>query len=135
MKAASVGGVIRPEVDADSAWWWEALAAGRLLLPRCERCATCFFPPMATCPHCGSTALTRLEATGRGMVYSWVVVHIALDPAFAGDVPYTVVAADLEEGPRLFGRLRDDRPATAGAPVETVVDLVEGIPVLGFRLL
>ena len=134
MKAACGANAMPPDVDADSAWWWEALAAGRLLLPCCDGCATCFFPPMPTCPRCGASALSRVEASGRGAVYSWVVVHLALDPPFAGDVPYTVAAVDLEEGPRLFGRLRDDRPASAGAPVRAVVDQVNGTAVVGFVL-
>jgi uncharacterized protein len=45
------------------------------------------------------------DASGRGKIYSWVTVHRALDPVFADDVPYTIVAVDLTEGPRMFGRL------------------------------
>jgi uncharacterized OB-fold protein len=128
---ATVTGVIAPDVDVDSAWWWEALAGGRLLLPRCDDCAACFFPPLESCPRCGGRDLSRVESSGRGTVYSWVVVHVALDPAFAGDVPYTVVAVDLEEGPRLFGRWHGGEPR-AGVPVRAVVGNVAGTPVLGF---
>ncbi|HZQ78512.1 MAG TPA: OB-fold domain-containing protein [Acidimicrobiia bacterium] len=127
-------GVIAPDVDADSGWWWEALSAGRLLLPRCDACAAWFFPPMATCPRCAGTAVRGVEAGGRGTVYSWVVVHVALDPSFAGDVPYTVVAVDLDEGPRLFGRLLGDRRPAAGAPVQAIVEVIGGTAVLGFTL-
>ncbi|HVW32291.1 MAG TPA: OB-fold domain-containing protein, partial [Acidimicrobiia bacterium] len=109
-------GLIPPDIDADSAWWWEALDRGRLLLPRCPACERCFFPPLPACPHCGSARITAIPAGGRGAVYSWVVVHIALDPAFAGDIPYTVVAVDLDEGVRVFGRLHGEVAPAAGAP-------------------
>ena len=132
MKATSVPGLSAADVDPDSAWWWDGLAAGRLLLPRCDACTKCFFPPMATCPRCGKTAVSPIKASGRGVVYSWVVVHIALDPAFESDVPYTVAAVDLEEGPRLFGRLRGERPVAAGTPVRAVFDTTGGTTVLGF---
>ena len=42
-------------------------------------------------------ALTK----GQGKVYCWTVVHQALDPAFAGDVPYAAAIVELDEGPRL----------------------------------
>lgn len=131
MNDGPVTGVIAPDVDGDSAWWWEALAEGRLLLPRCEGCAACFFPPLESCPRCGGRDIAGVESSGRGAVYSWVVVHIALDPAFAADVPYTVVAVDLEEGPRLFGRWQGGEPR-AGVPARAVVGIVAGTPVLRF---
>ena len=41
--------------------------------------------------------------SGRGTVYSWVVVHQSQHPAFNPDTPYNVVIVELEEGPRLHG--------------------------------
>jgi uncharacterized OB-fold protein len=61
-----------------------------------------------------------------------VVIHRALHPAFAGDVPYTVAAVDLDEGARVFGRLLEGE-AEAGAAVEAVVYRVEQQALLGFR--
>jgi hypothetical protein len=65
---------------------------------------------MPSCPLCGSAEIEEVEASGRGRIYSWITVHIPLDPAFADDVPYTIVAVDLEEGGRLFGRLLEPDP-------------------------
>jgi uncharacterized OB-fold protein len=91
--------------DRDSRWWHEALDRGELMLPQCASCAQFRFPPMPSCPHCGAAgAGTPVRASGLGYVYSWVVIRMALDPAFAGEVPYGIVAVDLEEGPRVFGR-------------------------------
>jgi uncharacterized OB-fold protein len=68
---------------------------------------------MPGCPHCGATGRDEVEASGGGTIYSWVRVHRAADPALAADVPYTVVAVDLDEGCRMFGRL--------GAPAEPAI--------------
>jgi uncharacterized OB-fold protein len=77
---------------------------------------------MPSCPHCGAAgAGTPIPASGLGHVYSWVVIRIALDPAFANEVPYGIVAVDLEEGPRVFGRLvGDEHLLAAGLRVRFV---------------
>src|SRR5262245_3127539 len=99
---------ITPEVDADSALFWEDLHSGALLLPRCMECARCFFPPIPSCPYCGSSNVGTTHGSGLGRIYSWATIHVALHPAFAADVPYTVVVVELDEGPRIFGRLLDN---------------------------
>jgi hypothetical protein len=65
-------------------------------------------------------------------VYSWVTVHRALDPVFGDDVPYTVLAVDLDEGPRIFGRLCGNASPEAGQRVLAVIYAVEGQPLVGF---
>ena len=42
-----------------------------------------------------------MKLSGRGTVYSWIVVHQSQHPAFNADVPYNVAIIELEEGPRL----------------------------------
>ena len=128
-------GLIAPTPDADSATWWQALAQGRFALPRCRACGKYSFPPQDRCPHCRSTELELVDASGRGRVYSWVVVHRALDEAFSNDVPYTIVAVDLEEGPRMFGRLCvDGRIPRADDPVRALIYEVQGQKLVGFEL-
>lgn len=126
-------GRVRPEIDPDSRWWWDSLAAGELILPVCGTCRRCFFPPMPGCPHCGGTALEQRPASGRGRIYSWVVIHQALDPAFADDVPVTVVAVDLDEGARVAGRAEPGLVPAPGRPVEAFIYSVDGQALLGFR--
>lgn len=74
-----------------------------------------------------------VDASGQGTVYSWVTVHRALDPAFADDVPYTIVAIDLVEGPRMFGRFCGDVGlVVAGLDVLARVYEVQGQRLVGF---
>ena len=106
-----------PEIDADGAPWWEALRSGRVVLQRCTECGRVRFPPMPGCPHCGAAGRDEVEASGGGTIYSWVRVHRSADPAFADEVPYTIVAVDLDEGCRMFGRLETPGEPAIGAAV------------------
>lgn len=128
------GGLVPPAIDPDSRWWWEALEAGELLLPRCDNCAKAFFPPTPRCPECGSPGWRPEPAGGDGELYSWVVTHHPFDPAFASDVPYTVVVVTLAEGPRLAGRLLGEDPGelVAGTAMQAVTYRVAGQALLGF---
>jgi uncharacterized OB-fold protein len=132
--AAVQRAVVAPEPDADSRWWWDALADGRLEVPRCRACGRCFFPPQPRCPRCGSAGWDRVQASGHGRIYSWVVAHTPFDPRFASEVPYPILAVELDEGVRLFGRYRGPADAIrADAEVRAFVYQVEGTPLLGFE--
>jgi uncharacterized OB-fold protein len=124
----------RPTVDATSAEFWHGLERGELLLSRCRSCGRASFPPLPSCPHCASEDLRSFPGSGRGTLYSWVVVHIALDAAFADEVPYTVVAVDLEEGGRMLARLHDPGRPVPGAAMEFEPFIRDGVRLPGFRV-
>lgn len=127
---------LAPTIDGASAGFWTALAEGRLVVPRCEDCGRHSFPPMPSCPLCGSRHVSPDEVSGDGTIYSWATVHIALSPAFEADVPYTVLVVDLREGGRLMGRFLDgDARPQAGASVRFEPYHVGDIVLPGFRLL
>jgi uncharacterized OB-fold protein len=127
-------GAVAVKTDADSEAFWNGLRAGQLQLPHCSA-GHRFFPPMPSCPVCGSTDVGLRPAEGRGRLYSWATVHIALDPAFVPDAPYTVVVAELDGGGRLMGRLLDTSDELrAGAQVQLETYEVDGETLPGFRL-
>lgn len=119
---------ILPPVDATTRPYWEAAARGSLLLKRCLDCRITHFYPRTVCPHCLSDRLDWVEASGRGVIYSFTVVHRAADPALAERVPYVVALVELEEGPRMMTNIVGCAPDAVriGAPVtvrfETVSD-------------
>jgi uncharacterized OB-fold protein len=128
-------GIPVPKIDIDSSEWWDAVAAARLLQPCCSSCALKWFPPTPACPRCGCSEVELVPASGRGTVYSWVVVHRALSPAFAGAVPYVVLAVALEAGGRMFGLLRgshEDPRLAAGARVSAEFYDVGTLRLVGF---
>ncbi|HET7388047.1 MAG TPA: OB-fold domain-containing protein [Nocardioidaceae bacterium] len=133
-------GLLPVEPDPDTAPYWQALASGKLMLPHCLSCARVWSPPSATCPHCGGKDHDWIEHDGRGQVYSWTVVHRALDDAFAEDVPCAIAVVELDaaDGARLVGRLLapdnapSPPPVAAQMPVQTVTYPLGGRALLGF---
>jgi uncharacterized OB-fold protein len=88
------------------------------------------------CPHCRSTDVTWRTTSGGGSIWSFVVPHPPLLPAYQAVAPYNVVVVELEEDPgiRLVGNLVASEdgpidevdPATIriGEPVQVVFQLI-----------
>ncbi|MDX3646514.1 Zn-ribbon domain-containing OB-fold protein, partial [Streptomyces sp. MB09-02B] len=88
----------RPVVNRDNSGFWEGISRHRLLIQRCADCATLRLPWLPGCNACGSAAWDTVEASGEGVVYSYVVMHHPPFPAF--DPPYAVGLIELAEGVR-----------------------------------
>ena len=104
--------MIPPSHDVDADAFWAALDDGTLLVAVCESCGNHWLPPLATCPRCASRDVTDAPSSATGSLYSWTVVHMAADPVYAAETPYTVGLVELDDGTRLYGRVigvsRDD---------------------------
>ncbi len=119
-------------VDVDAAFYRAGLAEGKVLLQRCDSCGRFRFPPLPTCPYCGSRAVAIVAAAGTGRVYSWVTVRQALTPAAVSEVPYAVAVVELAEGCRVLGRLHDIDGVACEQPVRVVVSSGADEPYLEF---
>jgi uncharacterized OB-fold protein len=97
-----------PVVNADSRPYWEGAREGKLLLQRCGDCGTLRFFPRYLCTACGSDRTEWAEASGRGTVHSFTIVHRAAFPEFQARTPYVVALVDLEEGPRIMTNIVGD---------------------------
>ncbi|WP_435881541.1 bifunctional MaoC family dehydratase N-terminal/OB-fold nucleic acid binding domain-containing protein [Streptomyces xanthochromogenes] len=93
----------RPVVNRDNAGFWAGVAEHRLLVQRCTDCAELRFPWLPGCHVCGSARWDTVEASGRGTVYSYVVMHHPPFPAF--DPPYAVGLIELAEGVRIVSNV------------------------------
>ena len=109
MSAREADAAVRPVPEPDDAGgpFWEACARHELIAQRCTDCAEWRFPPRPACPSCTSFAHTWERLAGTGVIWSWVVAHPPLLPAFAADAPYSVIVVELPEGIRMLGRLFD----------------------------
>ncbi|MFF9480762.1 Zn-ribbon domain-containing OB-fold protein [Streptomyces sp. NPDC014733] len=98
-----------PETDAFTRPYWEAAAAGRLLLRRCraEGCGAVHHYPREFCPRCWSEDVVWEQAGGRATLYTWSVVHRNDLPPFGERVPYVAAVVDLAEGPRMMTQVVD----------------------------
>jgi len=107
-----------PIADVESAPFWDACKRGKLLIQRCgDRYQ---FPPTSYCTHDRSIRPEWVESTGRGTVFSWIVVHVPIPREIYGDqVPYVTALITLDEGPRICANLIEIETGRiqAGMPV------------------
>ena len=94
-----------PLPDATAAPYWTRAREGVFAMPRCQACGRWHFYPRSICPHCRSERLEWTQASGRGTLYSYSVVHRPPSPAFKADVPYTIGIIATDEGPHLMSRV------------------------------
>jgi uncharacterized OB-fold protein len=115
-----------PEVTPALAPFFAAAREGRLLVQRCAGCAALRFPPREICSACLATEATWQPVSGRGVIFSYNVMHQIYHPGFAAAVPYAVVVVKLEEGPKITSNLVGCPPEgiTVGMPVEVVFEQV-----------
>jgi uncharacterized OB-fold protein len=99
-----------PRVNETTRPYWDAAREGRLLLQRCRACATWIHYPRAWCPACWSTNLEWSEASGRGHVVTYSVVHQAPFESYAAAAPYVLAVIRLEEGPQMMANVLDVDP-------------------------
>jgi uncharacterized OB-fold protein len=115
-----------PRPSEDSAPYWEAAHKGELQMQKCGDCGHVRFPPSLLCPRCLSDEAEWTKLSGRGKVYSWIVIHQSQHPAFNADTPYNVAIVELEEGPRLHTNIVGcaNEEIHIGMPVEVVFERV-----------
>ena len=119
-----------PVPDAVSLPFWEGIAKGVLRVQRCGACGRHVFYPRAVCPYCASSELDWVDASGRGRIHSYTVVHRA-PPEYRDEVPYVVALVELDEGVRMMTRLIDVEPA--GMRVDLPVEVaIQGDPRLPY---
>ena len=93
----------RPALTQDNAFWFEGARAHKLLIQRCASCGTLRHPPLPACAVCQSLEWDTVEASGRGVLYSFVVVHYPQVAAF--DYPLPIGLVELEEGTRVVANI------------------------------
>jgi len=100
-------GFLVPLGDEETDGFWEGTAQGELRLQACGVCGRFRFPPLVMCPHCQSTERRWEAVSGRGTIWSYVVAHPPLLPAYAPFAPFPVITVTLEEGEalRMVGNL------------------------------
>jgi len=113
-----------PAVTEDGAPYWAACREQRLAVQRCTACKHLRFPPSVLCPRCLAFEHEWTTLSGRGTIYSFIVVHRPQHPAFFEDVPYNVAIVERAEGPRLHTDVVEcaNEDLRIGMPVEVVFE-------------
>lgn len=94
---------LRPQVNQDTAFFWEGTREGELRIQRCAACGALRHPPGPSCPDCHAHDRTHVVASGRGTVYSYVVHRHP--PVPGRELPILIALVDLEEGTRFLAEV------------------------------
>jgi hypothetical protein len=119
---------VLPDVgDPVAAPFWAACARGELVVQACSACGCRRMPPREMCPQCQSFEVAWQQVSGRGRVWSFVVVHPPLLPWYAADAPYVVAVVELADDPsiRLVGRVLGASPETVSIGDDVRVEFVD----------
>ena len=113
-----------PAPDEASEPFFEAATQGKLLIMRCDSCGAYRYPARDRCDVCWSDDTAWVEASGRGVVYTFGVMHQLYHPGFKDALPYNVAVVELAEGPRLTTNLVDiaNDDIRVGMAVEVVFE-------------
>ena len=96
-----------PVADEASEPFYAGAKEGRLMLLRCSQCGRYRLPGRGRCADCWSEQSEWVQASGRGKLYSFGIMHQKYHPAFAEVTPYNYALVELEEGPRMVTNLVD----------------------------
>lgn len=115
-----------PSIDPDSEPYWEGAKDGKLMIQRCNATGQTFLYSRQLVPGVVESEVEWIEASGRGIIYSFTVARRPAGQAFQGDCPYVIVSVELEEGARVMSNLVTDDPDSVaiGQAVEVVFDQV-----------
>ena len=133
-------GWLLPDLEEPTAnEFWFGCARGELLVQACGACGRWRMPPRPMCPYCRSTEVRWDRTSGRGRVWSFIVAHPPLLPAYAEKAPYNAIIVELEEDPTIRyagnlvasadGDINEIDPATIaiGEPVEVVFRQIDDV--------
>lgn len=124
----------KPEPSDLTRPYWEALRNGHLVIQRCK-CGHAFLPARRHCPSCLREEPQWERASGKGVLISWVVYHVAYHPAFESRLPYNVALVQLDEGPQLLTNiLGPNENISAGAQVELEIEREGEVSLARFRM-
>jgi uncharacterized OB-fold protein len=83
--------------DFDTAEWWAGTKQRKYLVRQCKSCGHKWFPPFPACGKCASMSVGWFETSGRGVIYSYVVVVQPIVGAFVQSAPYVVAIIELDD--------------------------------------
>ena len=112
------------DAPEESEYFFEAAREGKFVIQKCTKCGEYQFYPRKLCIHCGSPDVEWAQASGRGVVHTFTVIHRGM-PGWREEGPYVAAIVQLEEGPRMTTNIVECAPSDVkiDTPVEvTFVD-------------
>jgi uncharacterized OB-fold protein len=110
-----------PQPTPETQHFWDGAKAGELLLQRCDACTKVYFPPRPFCPKCGSRGVSVIKASGKAILYSYVIHHRPV-PGFTP--PYAIAVVELAEGPRMMTNIVECEQTPEALQLDMPVEVV-----------
>lgn len=113
-----------PVPTPETAPYWEACHNHQLLIQKCADCGKHQFYPRTVCSHCMGGDLEWTEASGRGQIVSYTIMHRAVSKAYAGGGVTVLALIRLEEDVRMMSNIVgcDPGQVCAGMAVEVIFE-------------
>lgn len=107
--------------------YWDALAEGRLELPRCKGCGKWHWPAVWRCGECGAWEHEWFEQKMAGTIFTWTRTHHRFGGTEGIKLPYVTALVELADVPiRLQGLIEgDEQNLKIGAQVTGRVDYTD----------
>lgn len=95
------------KIDHDNIAHYRGLMSRKLLINRCDDCASWIYPHRPLCPRCLSWNITPTEVSGEGRLYMYTFLMQSRDPDNPLQEPMQVAAIELSEqkGLRYLSRI------------------------------
>ena len=113
-----------PGVDEDTKPFWDYCKQHELRVQKCSSCGKLRYPVSTICPSCLHMESEWVQLSGKGQVFSFIIVRRRYHPGFAADIPYTVAIVETEEGLRMLSNIIgcDPQAVQINMPVEVVFE-------------
>jgi len=112
--------------ERDTAEFWAACRRHEMVVQRCAECGTFRHTPMPICYKCRSFQYEWAPVSGKGVVFSYTIIHNMVHPALRGHDPFNVVVVELPDAGnvRMVGNVLDcpNDQMYVGMPVEVTWD-------------
>ncbi|HLF76790.1 MAG TPA: Zn-ribbon domain-containing OB-fold protein [Dehalococcoidia bacterium] len=114
----------RPDLEGPGAPYWQAAREHKLVCQKCSECGTYLFPPTAICENCLFSRLEWVKLSGKGTVWSFIIMHQKYYNSFADDLPYNIAVVRSAEGPKFLTNLVgiENEDIKVEMPVEVYFD-------------
>src|SRR5207245_463865 len=89
--------LIIPDNDTEWKEFYAHARAHRLVVRKCAACGLLRYPPTHACPWCMALGWSWQEVSGRGTIYSYEIVHHAIQPGSRDLTPSATVPGALDE--------------------------------------
>jgi len=128
-----------PVADDLTGPFWDAAKERRLVVQRCGSCGYYNHPPRPYCDACSAQELRFEPVSGRGVIYSFTVMHQRDVAGFEDEAPFINIVVELSEQPRLLMvsnlALSERAKVKIGAAAEVYFeDRGEGVVIPQFRI-